>query len=228
MSDDDRDDFRLLDEWGAGGEEAGRVLFRRHYAAVFRFLARKVEQDVEEVVQETFLICLQKRASFRRESSFVTFLFSIARLVLHESWRRRRRQGEQLDFEEVSIASLSTSAGTKLAKHEARTRLLWALNQLPLDQQLLLELFYWEQLDGHSIAQVFDVAPTTVRTRLYRAKEALRAKLELAETDGTMATPALPADFDAWATALSPQAMSDPLHRPTLGNNVPTEDATET
>jgi RNA polymerase sigma-70 factor (ECF subfamily) len=203
MTDQDIEDLSLLDRWCAGDKQAGTQLFRRHYRAIYRFFERKVDRDVEEAVQETFLVCVRKRDQFRRESSFATFLFAIARLVLHEHWRRLRRRDTPIDFDEISIASLSTSAGTRLARREDRGRMYDALRELALDQQLLLELHYWENLDGAALAAVFEVAPATIRSRLFRAREALRARLQGSEDrDGGGAGTI--ADFDAWARALHP------------------------
>ena len=70
-----------------------------------------------------------------------------------------------------------------------------ALQQLPVDQQMLLELHYWEDQDISSLAEVFDVPPTTIRTRLHRACKALR------EVVGKIAPPgALDTDetMDRW------------------------------
>jgi RNA polymerase sigma factor (sigma-70 family) len=199
MGDDD-EDLRLLDRWCGGDAEAGNQLFQRHYPAVYRFFERKVGRDVQEPVQETFLVCVRKRDQFRRESKFTTFLFAVARLVLHEYWRRLRKQEAPVDFNELSIASLSTSAGTRLARAEDRGRLLEALQELPVDQQLLLELYYWERLDGASLAAVFDVEPATIRGRLFRARAALRELVRGSEVRGT--TTSETADFEVWAREL--------------------------
>jgi RNA polymerase sigma-70 factor (ECF subfamily) len=202
MVDEDTEDLVLLDRWCAGDSQAGNRLFHRHYRAVYRFFESKVDRDIDEPVQETFLVCVRKRDQFRRQSSFRTFLFAVARLVLHEHWRRRRSRETPVDFDEISIAALTNSIRSKLAGREDRGRLLEALRELPLDQQLLLELFYWEKLEGAELAAVFDVEPATIRSRLFRAREALREQVQRTEQRGQAA--AAPADFDAWARALRP------------------------
>jgi RNA polymerase sigma-70 factor (ECF subfamily) len=168
---------------------------------VYRFFENKVAKDVDEPVQETFLVCVRKGNQFRHHASFRTFLFAIARLVLHEHWRRlRSKDPTAVDFDEISVASLSTSIGSRLARREAQSRLLDALRELPLDQQLLLELSYWEGLEGSDLSAVFEVEPATIRSRLFRAREALRARLRISEQTGQ--APADDADFDAWASGL--------------------------
>ena len=198
---EDEDDLALLDRWRAGDKGAGTRLFRRHLEAVHRFFATKAAADaVDELVQETFLACLRKRDQFRGDSSFRTFLFGIARFELYSHWRQRRNVEIPVDFDEVSVTSLSTSVGTKLARHEGRVRMLDALRALPLEQLLLLELAYWEKLDGAELAAVFEVEPATIRSRLFRARDALRALIERGEEDGLIASAT--DDFDAWIRAV--------------------------
>jgi RNA polymerase sigma-70 factor (ECF subfamily) len=207
MMTDTADDLELLDRWCAGDKQAGGRLFRRHYRAVYRFFETKVENDVDEPVQETFLACVRKRDQFRRESSFRTFMFAIARLVLHEHWRRKRSREAAIDFNETSVASLTTSIDTRIAQREDRARLLAALRELPLDQQLLLELHYWEQLEGPELAVIFNVEPATIRSRLFRAREALRNRVRSSEQHAN--DPSSDADFDTWAQMLHPESEDD-------------------
>lgn len=141
------EDLALLDRWCAGDAAAGNDLFRRHFATLYRFFEHKTDGEVDDLVQETFLQCIRSRASFQRQSTFRTYLFAIARHVLFQHWRKRATARPTIDFDEISIESLSTSAGSRLAKHAERARLLAALRGLPVDQQLLLEMYYWEDLE---------------------------------------------------------------------------------
>jgi len=198
MSDDD---LALLDRWCAGDRVSGNTLFGRHFEAVYRFFEHKTDGDIDDLVQETFLACLNSRDTFRRQSSFRTYLFAIARHVLFGYWRRRASNRASLDFAEISVASLSTTAGTRLARRQDSAALLAALRSLPLDQQILLEMFYWEELDRDQLAEVFDVEEPTIGSRLFRARKALQ--------DGLDASAGAPFDlaggFDAWAKGLRPE-----------------------
>jgi RNA polymerase sigma factor (sigma-70 family) len=196
------DDLALLDRWCAGDLAAGGALFERYFAQVHRFLRNKVEGDVEDLVQETFLACVRQRDRFHRQSSFRTYLFAIARYTLFGHWRKVQGQGEKIDFEEVSLASLSTSAASRLARQGERARLLEALRELPLEQQLLLELHYWEELEGQQLAEVFEIEPATTRSRLFRARQALRQRL--AQGGAPVASDPVDEGLDAWARSLRP------------------------
>jgi RNA polymerase sigma factor (sigma-70 family) len=200
----DEDDLALLHRWCAGDEAAGNALFKRHFESVFRFFEHKVDSEADELVQETFLACLRDRDQFRRQSSFRTYLFAIARHLLYAYWRKRSTRPASLDFDEVTIASLSTSAGSRLAGGEDRGRLLTALGELPVEQQLLLELHYWEELDRDQLAEVFDVAQATTRSRLFRARQALRERL--ADAAGDPARARTDDALDDWARSLRAEA----------------------
>lgn len=194
-------DLELLDRWCAGDEAAGSRLFERHFESMYRFFDAKVVGDAEELVQETFLACVGSRDRFRRQSSFRTFLFAIARHVLYAHWRRNAGRETPLDYHEVSLANLSTSLGTRLVRAEEQRLLLAALRELPLEQQLLLELHYWEGMTSDQLAEVFDVTATTTRTRLHRARRALRERLDEIESLPDLSAASV-RDFDAWARSI--------------------------
>ncbi|MBK7535352.1 MAG: RNA polymerase sigma factor [Myxococcales bacterium] len=199
------DELALLDQWCAGDRRAGSALFGRYFAQVHRFFSHKVEVDVDDLVQETFLACVRERDRFQRQSSFRTYLFAVARYTLYGHWRKAKRSAQVLDFDEVSVASLSTSAASRLARQDEQARLLVALRELSVEQQLLLELYYWEELERDQLAEVFDVEPATTRSRLFRARQALRDKLAQ-DGEGTSRGAPVPMDeqLDAWARTLRP------------------------
>ena len=191
-------DRQLLERWRAGDRRAGNQLFQRHFDAVSAFFETKVQRDVEELVQATFMACVQNIDSFRRESSFRTFLFAIARRKLYRYYRSKRRHGDKLDFHLTSVAELKTGVRTNLGKEEDQQHLLHALSALPVEQQILLELHYWEEMDAAALAEVFDVTPSTVRSRLHRARNALR-KLVEKQTQLPLTVTRSVEDFDQWA-----------------------------
>jgi RNA polymerase sigma factor (sigma-70 family) len=190
------DDLRLLDLWCNGDTAAGNALFKRHFESIYRFFEHKTDSDIDDLVQETFLQCTSGRAAFRRQSTFRTYLFAIARHVLLHHWRKRSR-GHAVDFDDMSIASLSTSVGSRLARSEERARLMTALREMPVEQQLLLEMYYWQDFDRGQLAEVFEVESATIGSRLTRARQALHAAL--ASIGPAPSEPAL----DGWARSLA-------------------------
>jgi RNA polymerase sigma factor (sigma-70 family) len=171
-------DHDLLDQWSAGDRGAGETLFARHYDAIYRFFVNK-SNDPDELVQASFINCIRAKDGFRRQSSFRTFLFAIARNTLLHHLRSLRRT-QLFDPEHSSIAAVMTTPTTRIARKEDQTRLRAALRALPVEQQTLLELHYWEDLDASALGEVFAQPPGTMRVRLHRAREALRAVLAVA------------------------------------------------
>jgi len=171
------DDLSLLEAWRDGDKRAGEALFQRHFDSIYGFFETKCEAEADELTQATFLACLKARDQFRAQSSFRTYLFTIARNELYRVLRTRQRRDDKLDFELSSIAELVSTPGTRLARNEEHRRLVEALRSLPVGQQTLLELHYWEELDIAGLAEVFDAPPATIRTRLHRARNALRDRM---------------------------------------------------
>jgi RNA polymerase sigma factor (sigma-70 family) len=177
------DDLALLARWRTGDGEAGQQLFARHFNDIYTFFQHKVPHDADELVQRTFMACVGARERFREQSSFRTYLFAIARNQLY-SYLRQLPRAEQVDFEVTSIAELVTSLAGKLGRAQEIAHLRAALATLPAEQQLLLELHYWHDLDAPALAEVFETTGGNIRVRLVRARTALR------EAMGTVVAPA--------------------------------------
>ncbi len=184
------DDFALLDAWRAGDRVAGNTLFERHFESVSRFFKNKVDGGVEDLVQETFLACVESKASFEGRAKFRTFLLGIARNKLLMYYRRKR--GDRTSALDVSVADMgcrSGSWGSWLARDQEQRLMLAALRRLPLETQMLLELYYWEELSGPELGEAMDLPHNTVRSRLSRARVALRAKVEEPADNPELAAP---------------------------------------
>ncbi|HWB76128.1 MAG TPA: sigma-70 family RNA polymerase sigma factor [Nannocystaceae bacterium] len=174
------DELELLQRWRGGDEAAGAELFRHYFPPLRRFFRNKIApEDVEDVLQRVFLACVESREAFRGDSSFRTYLFTIARHELYRHIRKRAHDlvGRGLDVTMTSIAELALSPSSAIARDEQHALILGALQRLSIEQQLMLELKYWENLSSAEIAAIMEIAEATVRTRLFRARQALRAEL---------------------------------------------------
>lgn len=173
------DDFELLTAWREGDTDAGQQLFSRHFDALFRFFRNKIgDDDAADLVQTTFLACVERRDGFRAESSVRTFLFAVARRRLCSHLESKQRAGRHFDPMTTSVVDLGTTPSQALDRKQSYGVLLAALRMLPVEMQTLLELHYWETLTGPELAVVFEVAEGTVRTRLRRAKQVLAQTID--------------------------------------------------
>jgi len=195
-------DFDLLEAWRAGDEQAGRELFSRHFDSVYRFFRNKVGEAAEDLTQQTFMGCVKGRDSFRGESSFRTYIFMIARKRLYSHLRDHQRKPAAVEFHSTSVADLGLQSPSRaIAVREEQRLLLKALRSLPIDMQVALELFYWEELTVAEIGEVLEVPIGTVKSRLQRARARLDAIIaELAESDALLRSTM--DNFEAWAREL--------------------------
>jgi DNA-directed RNA polymerase specialized sigma24 family protein len=93
-----------------------------------------------------------------------------------------------------------------MVERQEEARLLGALRSLPLDQQILLELFYWENLGGSELAELFDLAEGTVRSRLRRARELLVLAYDRLDRSSVSA-PTTDTNIDGWARRIREQLV---------------------
>jgi len=189
------DDLELWGAWAAGDTSAGKAFAARHFLGVYRFFESKVGPEADDLTQRTFLAFLEAYESYRQGGSVRAFLFGIARRQLLRHYEGRDDRGRQrVDLSQVTAADLLPSPSQLIAERERTEALFAALRRIPIDFQIALELYYWTELDVAEIAEVLAVAPGTVKSRLARARDKLRAAL--AELD-----PAHPTDDDSLARA---------------------------
>jgi RNA polymerase sigma factor (sigma-70 family) len=196
-------DLELYEAWCAGDQRAGARLFEHHYAAVARYFANKVRRDHDDLTQQTFLACVRSRDRFRRASSFRTFLFGIARNVLHRRLRDHARHDARIDFGTVSMAELAPGPSTIVTRRREQALVLEALRRVPLHFQEVLELQFWEELSGPAIAEVVGISEANVRNRLRRGKLALEREIVRLCEDQELRR-RLVADLEGCARAIRP------------------------
>jgi len=176
----DDPDLALLARWQAGDQQAGTQLFRRYFPAIRRFFRNKIgPQEVEDLVQRTFAGLVEAVAQFRRDASFRVFLFAVARHQLYkflrDHGRREARHAAELGVS--SIHALGHSPSSIVAADETQGLVQEALQRIAVEHQVVIELFYWEEITGPEIAEILGIAAATVRTRLHRARHALHEEI---------------------------------------------------
>ena len=194
-------DAELLERWHAGDGAAGNTLFERYFDVLYRFFRNKVDDGIDDLLQETLLACVRGRERFRGEATFRTYLFAIARNVLYGHWERRARRAADVDVGELSIEAMSTSPSGVIGRAAEHRLLVRALRAIPLELQVVLELHFWEDLSGPELAVVLDIPEGTVRSRLRRAREQLEAKM-IELTDDQRLLSSTRDGLEAWASGL--------------------------
>lgn len=193
-------DLQLLVDWRDGDREAGDRLLRKHVGGLQRFFRNKVDREVDDLVQRTFLACTKAKDSFEGRASFRTLLFVLARRQLIRFYERGARHDVE-GLESRSVEDLATSPSQLVARQHEHTLLLQALRRIPLQLQIAVELHYWEELTTAELADILDIPQGTVKSRLRRAREALVKELGTIERNGTRVQPT-ENDLSTWARAL--------------------------
>ena len=192
-------DAALLEAWRGGDGQAGRSLFQRYFERLLRFFWNKVddEETAQDLVQETFLACVEGRDRLRDDASFASYLFRVARNRLASYWSARAARPLQTAVS--SIVDAGGSPSSVVARGQNHARLLVALRRLPIDDQVLLELSYWEELSSAEIADVLEIPRGTVRWKLREARRSLQVSLERASRPGEGPHPSVPDEtVDGW------------------------------
>jgi RNA polymerase sigma-70 factor (ECF subfamily) len=189
-------DLGLLERWRAGDQTGGRDLFARYFDQLHRFFSNKCD-DADELVQRTFMSILKARDQFAGRSTFRTYVFTIARNELYRHVRTLQRD-RKFDPEISSIAQIATTLGTRLARNQEHKMMCAALRTLPLEQQTLLELHYWEEVEIAELAEIFECEATAMRMRLYRARTALREAMLASQAAPAQVLASLET-LDTWA-----------------------------
>jgi RNA polymerase sigma factor (sigma-70 family) len=173
--DPDLDD---LERWRNGDSAAGNRLATKYVPQVYKFFNRKIDGDVADLVQATFLACTEAKGRFRGNSSFRSFLLGIAGKKLLEHYTRLKHPTRNpVDFSVTSLADLGLTP-TQLIHGKQYARLVFeAMRQIPIERQLLLELHYWEELTIREMAEIYQINVDTMSSRVRKAREVLEAKL---------------------------------------------------
>ncbi len=170
-------DGDLLLRWGDGDRTAGEELVDRYFGEVYGFFRRRVAQGADDLVQETFLGCLEARARFRGESSFRTFLFSVSRNILCAHFRNRRRGLGDTALRISLLVDPTATPSQQFAGAERQHAFRAAFASLPSETRFVLELVVDQGLSGNEVAGLLGVPLDTAYTKIRRAKLSLRERL---------------------------------------------------
>lgn len=186
-SDVDSGEAALVARCLAGDELACGELVSTHQRMVYA-LALNLLGDRDEALdlsQEVFLRVFRTLSGFRGQSALRTWIYRIAINQARNRirWWRRRHRGEQVSLDEhlTTFGDLESKQDILpdrlLASKETAAKIWQALARLPFDQRTALILREVDGLRYEEIAFTLDIAVGTVKSRLTRARQALRADL---------------------------------------------------
>jgi len=183
------DDAALVDRLRGGDPHAFELLVRQYGGRMLATARRLVgtDDDAHDVVQEAFLAAFRAIDTFAGTAKLSTWLHRIViNAALMRLRSRRRRREESIDallprFEEDGRWAEPTSdrdVHGLLERHETRAMVRKAIDQLPPIYRSALLLRDIEELDTDETASFLGLTPNAVKTRVHRARQALRTLLQ--------------------------------------------------
>ena len=164
-----------------GDTDSFEVLVRRHEKAIFNLVYRLLGNydEAAEVAQEVFLSAFKSIHQFRGEANFSTWLYRIG--LNHASTRRKSLQTSQqrlipLDGTEV-IADGAVDPAKNVEHKEIQQRVQQALNSLDPEDARIVLLRDLQDIPYEDVAEMLDIPVGTVKSRLHRARQALKTSL---------------------------------------------------
>jgi len=183
----------LVERVQAGDKGAFDLLVKRYQHKVIGLIGRYVQDQAEalDVAQETFIKAYKALDSFRGESAFYTWLYRIATNTAKNYLvtRSRRPPGTDVDIDDVLQAESESelreieTPENNLYRDELFSVMASTLEALPEELRVALTLRELEGMSYEEIAEVMDCPIGTVRSRIFRAREAIDKELKPLLTD---------------------------------------------
>jgi RNA polymerase sigma-70 factor (ECF subfamily) len=183
------DDTELVRRTRVGEREAFRAIMQRHNQRLFR-IARSIardESEAEDVLQESYLRAFASMATFRGESSLLTWL---TRIIINEANGRLRKRRHLVGVEQIEAAQgrgadvimfpfgeTTMTPEQDVARMQIRRLLESAIDDLPDGFRTVFMMRDVEDCSIAETAQSLGISEETVKTRLFRARRLLRSAL---------------------------------------------------
>lgn len=180
-------DAEIVARVQSGDKSAFNLLVIKYQHKVIKLVSRYIRDsaEVEDITQEAFIKAYRALANFRGESAFYTWLYRIAintaKNFLVSQSRRPPNSDIEIEVAEVldGAASMRENATPELnlLRDEIAKTVQLAIESLPEDLRIAITLREIEGLSYEDIAQVMTCPIGTVRSRIFRAREAIDSKL---------------------------------------------------
>ena len=171
-------DAALIARWKAGDQAAATMLVERHSQALARFaVSCGARDEVEELVQDTFVRAFGSLDSFRGESSFRTWLFTIERRLLLDRRRAEQRRPKSSEIGEEDAAT-EYDALDQMVGQETGARLRGAIEELTPTQREVFVLRVNEGMSYKEIAEAVGTTEGAARVHYHNAMRAIKESLD--------------------------------------------------
>jgi RNA polymerase sigma-70 factor (ECF subfamily) len=176
---EERSDDALIAAIAEGDKLAMKVLFARHNVRVYRFALRLTRDEAlaEDVVSEVFLHAWRGARNFQAKSKVSTWLLAIAHNKAKDAIQRRRHEYLS-DEDAAAVEDTADNPETTWGKIELGQLLRTCLTKLPAAQREVLDLVYYHHKSVEEVAQIVGAQASTVKTRMFYARNRLAQMLK--------------------------------------------------
>ena len=168
---------KLLNQIALGDNKAVEILYRHYQASVFAFIRLRVRDDAaaEEILNDTFMIAIQKSEQYNGTSEYKTWLCGIAKNVCG-TWIRKQNTGVARSIVDVdeevfdNLPSPDWDIVSRLESQEMDDVLRECIDKLPITHK---EAFYWtwfEEEPMEVVAERLECPLGTIKSRLFNAR----------------------------------------------------------
>lgn len=149
-------------------------LLNQYSQQVFSLIARIIcnQEDAEELTQDVFLKAFQHLSSFKAESSFSTWLYSIAYNTAISAARKKKFDTFAMD--DALLANISEQQVDEALNNESEEMIIKlnrAIDALHSDERALITLFYYEEKTMNEIAQILGMTENNAKVKLHRVRK---------------------------------------------------------
>src|SRR5688500_3733423 len=182
------EDQRLVQRVRSGDFSAMDELVQRHYRPVFNLAFRLSGNydDAQDIVSEAFIRVHNALPAFRGDAHFTTWLYRIVKNVFLDERKKQRLRNhssleEMVELEDSSVSrqieDFRPGPASVVERAEHADMVQRAVMTLPQNQRLMIGLYHFQNLSYEEIAEIMSLPIGTVKSRLNRARLALKNKL---------------------------------------------------
>ena len=172
----------LIDLTLKGDTKAFGELVERYQAFVYTIVIRivKVREEAEEVAQDTFIKAFQSLSSYRGESKFSSWLYSIAYRKALDALRKNKKNSSLELIEEITEGDCSVieNALSYIECQERSEVIKKCILELPEKEAAIITLFYFEEQSIKEIAKITQLTEDNIKVKLYRSRKKLFSLLK--------------------------------------------------
>ncbi|GLB52971.1 DNA-directed RNA polymerase sigma-70 factor [Neptunitalea chrysea] len=161
-----------------GDYKAFEILYNKYFGRVYAFLqSLQLTEHADDVIQETFIIVWEKRATLQPDKSFNSYLFTIAKNQALKALRKGIK--ERIDAAEVEVADTHVSE-SNLISEEMEQAIQKSLEEMPERPRTVFEMKRYQGLSTKQIAELLNISASTVENHMNMALSILKKNMLLA------------------------------------------------